>query len=140
MEVTFEPSEVRTVELEEEEQPSDGPHPSKKMLEVKIIVRSSTGPALNNVVISIDSVLPLTTHPSHYTLHEVSSTHVPPPLILTVVATPTLLPTTTSLTLSATYTSNGIPRAMKTEAKLPVVLFCEPELPDKNAQHKVAHW
>ena len=151
---------VRVIRLDEEVSGAEeaGPDtPIKKCMEVKLTVRSSSGPALRDVCVSVDSALPLTTHPSHFTLPEVS-THTPHPLIVTVVATPTLLPTSTHLTLSATYTStegtvspshtsthphncptpsSGLPQVMRQEVELPIHLFCEPDLPDKAANHKV---
>lgn len=69
---------------------------------------SSTGPALTDVSLSINAPLPLTTHPSFFSKPEVSSTHKVEPLLVTVVCTPSLLPSTTALTVSATYKSpNG---------------------------------
>ncbi len=99
---------VRTVQLDEEEGGliQDMTTPIKKCVEVKVTLSSLSGPALRNVTMCVNSQLPLTTHPSHFTLPEVSSTQDHAPLVLTVVATPTLLPTSTHLTLSATYTSN----------------------------------
>ena len=68
-------------------------------------VESDSGPSLRDVTLSITAALPLTTHPSHYVLAEVSAVQE---FVVTVVCTPSLLPTTTSLKLSATYsTSDG---------------------------------
>ncbi len=103
---------VRTVQLDGEEGGliHEMTTPIKKCVEVKLSVSSLSGPALRNVTVCVNCALPLTTHPSHFTLPEVSSTQDHTPIVLTVVATPTLLPTSTHLTLSATYTSNeGIP-------------------------------
>ncbi len=100
------PDTVRTVQLDEEGVGPDETAPIKKCVEIQLNLSSSSGPALSNVTVGVASQLPLTTHPSHFTLSEVSSTHSHTPLSLTVVATPTLLPTSTYLTLSATYTSN----------------------------------
>ncbi len=97
---------VRTVQLDGEDGGHDMTTPIKKCVEVKLSVSSLSGPALRNVTVCVNCVLPLTTHPSHFTLPEVSSTQDHTPTVLTVVATPTLLPTSTHLTLSATYTSN----------------------------------
>ena len=96
----------------EREKVSDSIIPSILQLHLS----SSTGPALRDVSLSVNASLPLTTHPSHFTVPEVSSTHKVEPLVVTVVSTPSLLPTSTSLTVSATYKSpNG-----NTQAVFPV--------------------
>lgn len=97
--------------------------PTKKCVEVKVSllvsgacgyfcvqvhVESGSGPSLRDIVISVTAALPLTTHPSHFVIPEVSSTQRKQPLVVTVVCTPSLLPTNTCLQLSATYrTSDG---------------------------------
>ena len=75
---------------------------------LQLHLSSSTGPVLRDISLSVNASLPLTIHPSHFTVPEVSSTHKVEPLVVTVVCTPSLLPTSTSLTVSATYNSpNG---------------------------------
>ena len=75
---------------------------------LQLHLSSSTGPALRDISLNVNASIPLTIHPSHFTVPEVSSTHKVEPLVVTVVCTPSLLPTSTSLTVSATYNSpNG---------------------------------
>lgn len=73
-------------------------------------MESSSGRSVRNVTISVTAPLPLTTHPSHFILPEVSSTLTAGELLLTVVCTPSILPTSTNIIqLSATYVaSDGI--------------------------------
>lgn len=68
-------------------------------------MESSDGSSLRDVTISITAALPITTHPSHFVVPEVSLKQPCPELLVTVVCTPSLLPTTTFLQLSATYKS-----------------------------------
>lgn len=72
---------------------------------VEVHVESSDGSNLRDVTISITAALPITTHPSHFIVAEVSSKQPHPELLVTVVCTPSLLPTSTFLQLSATYKS-----------------------------------
>ena len=77
---------------------------------------TSSASSLREVTVNISTELPLTTHPSHFTFLEVSSTQLPPPLLVTVVCTPSLLPMSPDLLLSATYkTDDGIGRFCSVE-------------------------
>ena len=69
---------------------------------------SASNAILKDVTVNIVSTLPLTTHPSHYHLDEVTSSTPSQPHTVTVVCTPTLLPLSHTITISATYTTlNG---------------------------------
>lgn len=70
---------------------------------VQVCVASGSGPSLRDVIVSVTAALPLTTHPSHFVIPEVSSMQQGQALVVTVVCTPSLLPTNTGLQLSATY-------------------------------------
>lgn len=125
---------------------------------VQVHVESGGGPSILDVTLSISAALPLTTHPSHFVIPEVSSTHSCREMVVTVVCTPSLLPTTTSLSLSASYrTCDGIylkqhcvcvylsmchvctgsQQVVNCEVDLPLHLFCEPAYPEKTSTYKV---
>ena len=107
---------------------------------------------------NIVSSFPLTTHPSHYHLDEVTSSTPSQPHTVTVVCTPTLLPLSRTITISATYTtyngkwplknmamatpsllccSSGLPRVSEKVVELPLSLYCQPCEPVRAAQYKV---
>ena len=82
------------------------PPPSSLLPQVHTL--SASNAILKDVTVNIVSSLPLTTHPSHYHLDEVTSSTPSQPHTVTVVCTPTLLPLSHTITISATYaTYNG---------------------------------
>jgi len=124
-----------TSNLEDE----DAPRSSLRSLTVRVFVSFSGQLSLENVHLTVKVPTPVMCHQDSFLIPTLAgATQTPVIIPVTLTAGSTCIPSSTSFSIMAAYTSrNGEPRTATCEVQLPLVLFATVVGPVKNAGHKI---